>query len=136
MSATSGSPRFALCVARFYPQLADRLEAASLHLYRFAEDHARRRGLILADTKFEFGLLGDELILIDEALTPDSSRYWPADEYRPGGSQPSFDKQFLRDYLDTVTWNKQPPPPPLPESVIEGTAERYQEALRRLTDTG
>ncbi len=82
--------------------LADRLEAASLHLYRFAEDHARRRGLILADTKFEFGLLGDELILIDEALTPDSSRYWPADEYRPGGSQPSFDKQFLRDYLETV----------------------------------
>jgi phosphoribosylaminoimidazole-succinocarboxamide synthase len=114
--------------------LADRLEAASLHLYRFAEDHARRRGLILADTKFEFGLLDDELILIDEALTPDSSRYWPAADYRPGGSQPSFDKQFLRDYLETVTWNKQPPPPPLPASVIEGTAERYQEALRRLTD--
>ena len=114
--------------------LADRLEAASLHLYRFAEDHARRRGLILADTKFEFGLLDDELILIDEALTPDSSRYWPADAYRPGGAQPSFDKQFLRDYLETVTWNKQPPPPPLPEAVIAGTAERYQEALRRITD--
>jgi phosphoribosylaminoimidazole-succinocarboxamide synthase len=113
--------------------LARRLEDASLHLYRFAEDHARRRGIILADTKFEFGLLDDELLLIDEALTPDSSRYWPADRYRPGGSQPSFDKQFLRDYLESVGWNKEPPPPPLPREVIDGTAERYREALRRLT---
>jgi phosphoribosylaminoimidazole-succinocarboxamide synthase len=113
--------------------LARRLEEASLHLYRFADDYARRRGILLADTKFEFGLLDDELLLIDEALTPDSSRYWPADQYRPGGAQASFDKQFLRDYLETVAWNKEPPPPPLPQSVIEGTAARYQEALRRLT---
>jgi phosphoribosylaminoimidazole-succinocarboxamide synthase len=113
-------------------ELAGRLEDASLRLYRFAEDYARRRGIILADTKFEFGLLDDRLLLIDEALTPDSSRYWPADQYRPGGPQASFDKQFLRDYLESVSWDKQPPPPPLPRHVIDGTAERYQEALRRL----
>jgi phosphoribosylaminoimidazole-succinocarboxamide synthase len=109
------------------------LEEASLHLYRFAEDHARRRGIILADTKFEFGLLDDQLLLIDEALTPDSSRYWPADGYQPGRPQPSFDKQFLRDFLESSGWNKAPPPPPLPGWVIDGTAERYREALRRLT---
>jgi phosphoribosylaminoimidazole-succinocarboxamide synthase len=91
--------------------------------------------LILADTKFEFGLLDGELILIDEALTPDSSRYWPADQYAPGGPQPSFDKQFLRDFLQSpsLAWNKQPPPPPLPQHVVDGTAQRYAEALRRLT---
>jgi phosphoribosylaminoimidazole-succinocarboxamide synthase len=112
---------------------ASQLEELSLALYRRGAEHAARRGVILADTKFEFGEIGGELSLIDEALTPDSSRYWPADQYRPGGPQPSFDKQFLRDFLESSGWNKEPPPPPLPPSVIEGTAARYQEALRRLT---
>ena len=100
-------------------------------------DHAASRGLILADTKFEFGVVEGEIILIDEALTPDSSRYWPADQYAAGGPQPSFDKQFLRDFLqlqlESTGWNKEPPPPPLPAEVIAGTAARYEEALRRLT---
>jgi phosphoribosylaminoimidazole-succinocarboxamide synthase len=112
---------------------AQLLERLSLKLYEAGADHALSRGLILADTKFEFGMLGDEAILIDEALTPDSSRYWPADAYRPGGPQPSFDKQYLRDFLESSGWNKQPPPPRLPQRVIDGTAERYAEALRRLT---
>ena len=102
-------------------------------LYAAGAEHAPSRGLILADTKFEFGVLDGEVILIDEALTPDSSRYWPADQYRPGGPQPSFDKQFLRDFLDASGWNKEPPPPRLPQHVIDGTAARYAEALRRLT---
>jgi phosphoribosylaminoimidazole-succinocarboxamide synthase len=113
--------------------LARRLETESLRLYMAGADHARRRGLILADTKFEFGMVEGQLLLIDEALTPDSSRYWPVDQYRPGGPQPSFDKQFLRDFLERSGWNKQPPPPLLPAEVIAGTAARYQEALRRLT---
>ena len=112
--------------------LAERLEELSLRLYSAGAEHALRRGLILADTKFEFGQLDDELILIDELMTPDSSRYWPADGFAPGGPQSSFDKQFLRDYLESTGWNKEPPPPTLPEAVIRGTAERYQEALRRL----
>jgi phosphoribosylaminoimidazole-succinocarboxamide synthase len=115
------------------PVLAAAVEEASLKLYAAGAAHAHARGLILADTKFEFGLLDGELILIDELLTPDSSRYWPADGYTPGRPQPSFDKQFLRDYLETTGWNKAPPPPPLPPEVIQGTADRYQEALRRLT---
>ena len=114
-------------------ELAQRLEELSLTLYVTGADHARSRGLILADTKFEFGWLDGELILIDELLTPDSSRYWPADKYQPGGPQPSFDKQFLRDFLQASGWSKAPPPPPLPRSVIEGTADRYAEALKRLT---
>jgi len=115
--------------------LAGRLETASLRLYRAAEAHARARGLLLADTKFEFGLglIDGELLLIDEALTPDSSRYWPADAYRPGGPQPSFDKQFLRDYLERTGWNKEPPPPALPPDVVAETAAKYREALQRLT---
>jgi phosphoribosylaminoimidazole-succinocarboxamide synthase len=113
--------------------LARRLETSSLRLYEVGAAHALAHGVILADTKFEFGLLDGELILIDEALTPDSSRYWPADDYQPGGAQPSFDKQFLRDFLDKSGWNKEPPPPTLPQDVIDGTASRYQEALRRLT---
>jgi phosphoribosylaminoimidazole-succinocarboxamide synthase len=113
--------------------LARRLEVLSLELYALGAQHAASRGLILADTKFEFGMCDGELILIDEVLTPDSSRYWPADEYAPGKSQPSFDKQFLRDFLEATGWNKQPPPPTLPPDVIEGTAERYSEALKRLT---
>ena len=109
------------------------LEQLSLRLYQAGADHAASRGLILADTKFEFGVLDGEVILIDEALTPDSSRYWPADQYAPGGPQPSFDKQFLRDFLDSSGWAKEPPPPRLPADVIAGTAARYAEALRRLT---
>jgi phosphoribosylaminoimidazole-succinocarboxamide synthase len=109
------------------------LEALSLRLYAAGADHAASRGLILADTKFEFGVVDGEVILIDEALTPDSSRYWPADLYTPGGPQPSFDKQFLRDFLERSGWDKTPPPPALPAEVIAGTAFRYEEALRRLT---
>ncbi|MBV9326881.1 MAG: phosphoribosylaminoimidazolesuccinocarboxamide synthase, partial [Chloroflexi bacterium] len=112
--------------------LAKRLEHLSLALYAAGADYAARRGLILADTKFEFGHLDGELILIDEALTPDSSRYWPADDYQPGRPQASFDKQFLRDFLEQSGWNKQPPPPSLPPEVVDGTAARYQAALKRL----
>jgi phosphoribosylaminoimidazole-succinocarboxamide synthase len=112
---------------------ATELEELSLRLYKAGAEHARSRGLILADTKFEFGELDGRLILIDELLTPDSSRYWPVDKYAPGGPQPSFDKQFLRDFLEGSGWNKEPPPPPLPASVVAGTAARYEEALRRLT---
>jgi phosphoribosylaminoimidazole-succinocarboxamide synthase len=110
------------------------LENLSLRLYTAGADHAASRGLILADTKFEFGVVDGEVILIDEALTPDSSRYWPADQYAPGGPQPSFDKQFLRDFLqlESTGWNKEPPPPRLPAEVIAGTAARYAEALHRL----
>jgi phosphoribosylaminoimidazole-succinocarboxamide synthase len=111
---------------------AQRLEELSLNLYAAGAEHALSRGLILADTKFEFGMRDGELMLIDEALTPDSSRYWPADQYVPGGPQPSFDKQFLRDFLESSGWNKRPPPPPLPRYVVDGTAERYTQALRML----
>jgi phosphoribosylaminoimidazole-succinocarboxamide synthase len=108
---------------------------ASLALYRFAAEKCAAVGLLLADTKFEFGIDADgKLLLIDEALTPDSSRYWPADSYQPGGPQPSFDKQFVRDYLETVPgWNKQPPPPELPAEILEKTAAKYRDAFQRLT---
>lgn len=112
---------------------AEQLESLSLRLYEAGAAHAESRGLILADTKFEFGVVAGEVVLIDELLTPDSSRYWPADRYQPGGPQPSFDKQFLRDFLVSVGWTREPPPPPLPPEVIEGTAQRYHEALERLT---
>ena len=113
--------------------VARRVRDASLDLYRFAAEHARARGIIIADTKFEFAVDGDgELVLIDEVLTPDSSRFWPADEYAPGMSPPSFDKQFVRDYLDTLDWDKRPPAPALPAEVIRKTAEKYREAERRL----
>jgi phosphoribosylaminoimidazole-succinocarboxamide synthase len=115
------------------PELAHNLEQLSLRLYAAGANHAASRGLILADTKFEFGFIDGQLTLIDELLTPDSSRYWPADAYRPGGPQPSFDKQFLRDFLIASGWDRNPPPPRLPAEVISGTAERYTEALRRLT---
>jgi phosphoribosylaminoimidazole-succinocarboxamide synthase len=115
------------------PDLARALERLSLALYTFGAAYAQQHGLLLADTKFEFGHLDGELILIDEALTPDSSRYWPADDYTPGRAQASFDKQFLRDYLERGGWNKLPPPPPLPPEVVDGTARRYAEALQRLT---
>jgi phosphoribosylaminoimidazole-succinocarboxamide synthase len=108
----------------------------SLQLYSQARDYAADRGIIIADTKFEFGLTDGRLILIDEALTPDSSRFWPADQYRPGGAQPSFDKQYVRDYLETLDWDKTPPPPPLPDEVIRNTRAKYLEALERLTGRG
>jgi len=113
-------------------ELAQTLERLSLSLYRFGAQRALERGLILADTKFEFGLLDGEVILIDEVMTPDSSRFWDLDQYKPGGPQPSFDKQYVRDYLEQLGWNKQPPAPPLPAEVVAGTSARYLEALRRL----
>jgi phosphoribosylaminoimidazole-succinocarboxamide synthase len=113
--------------------IAEQVRAASLKLYRFASDYARRRGIIIADTKFEFGLLDGILILIDEALTPDSSRFWPADQYQPGKAQPSFDKQFVRDYLETLDWKKTPPAPALPPEVVARTQAKYVEAYERLT---
>jgi phosphoribosylaminoimidazole-succinocarboxamide synthase len=112
---------------------AAQVRDASLALYAFAADYARERGVIIADTKFEVGLFEGELILIDEALTPDSSRFWPADTYEPGRPQPSYDKQFVRDYLENIGWDKQPPVPELPPEIVAKTAEKYQEALRRLT---
>ena len=113
--------------------MAEKARAVSLEIYRRAADYARGRGIIIADTKFEFGLANGKLILIDEVLTPDSSRFWPADGYRPGGPQKSFDKQFVRDYLLTLPWNKTAPGPKLPADVIEKTAEKYREALKILT---
>jgi len=115
--------------------IAARVRDISLQLYSEAAAYARERGIIIADTKFEFGLdEANKLVLIDEALTPDSSRFWPQDEYRVGISPPSFDKQFVRDYLETLDWDKSPPGPSLPEHIIRQTADKYREALRRLTD--
>ena len=114
-------------------ELTDQMAKTSVELYQRAADYARTRGIIIADTKFEMGLDGDQLLLIDEVLTPDSSRFWPLDQYAPGRGQPSYDKQFLRDYLSTLDWNKQPPPPPLPAEILSKTRDRYQEALRLLT---
>ena len=114
-------------------ELAGKVRAASLELYRRAAAHAEPRGIIVADTKFEFGLLHDKLIWIDEALTPDSSRFWPAAYYTPGGPQASFDKQFVRDYLERMRWPKTPPGPELPPEVVEATREKYREAYRILT---
>jgi phosphoribosylaminoimidazole-succinocarboxamide synthase len=114
--------------------LLDRLAQLTLELYAFGVRHAEARGILLADTKFEFGRTDTgELLLIDEVMTPDSSRYWPRDTYQPGGPQPSFDKQFVRDYLESIHWNKQPPVPSLPGDVIARTREKYLEAYRRLT---
>ncbi len=113
--------------------LAERLRDVSIEIYNRATAYAAPRGIILADTKFEFGLDRGELIWIDEALTPDSSRFWPADGYQPGHSQPSFDKQYVRDYLERIGWNKQPPGPVLPDDVVAGTRAKYREAYLRLT---
>jgi len=112
--------------------LAERVRTISIDLYRRAAEYAGPRGILLADTKFEFGLLDGELIWIDEALTPDSSRFWPAAGYEPGRPQPSFDKQFVRDYLERIGWNKQPPGPELPADVVSGTREKYREGYRLL----
>jgi phosphoribosylaminoimidazole-succinocarboxamide synthase len=117
-------------------EVAARLETLSLAVYRFARAEAKKAGLIIADTKMEFGWLGEELILIDELLTPDSSRYWEAALYQPGGPQPSYDKQFVRDYLLQIGWNKEPPAPMLPANVVQKTSEKYYEALRRITALG
>jgi phosphoribosylaminoimidazole-succinocarboxamide synthase len=113
--------------------LAAQLRDASLALYRHAAAYALDRGIIIADTKFEFGLADGRLTLVDEALTPDSSRFWPASDYRPGASPPSFDKQYVRDYLESLDWDKTPPAPPLPDEVVRRTREKYLEAFRRIT---
>ncbi|MGA3172220.1 MAG: phosphoribosylaminoimidazolesuccinocarboxamide synthase [Chthoniobacteraceae bacterium] len=113
--------------------VAEQVRGLSIRLYEAGRDYARDRGIIVADTKFEFGLLDGRVILIDEVLTPDSSRFWPADRYQPGFSPPSFDKQYLRDYLDLLDWDKRPPAPKLPPEVVRQTARKYREAYERLT---
>jgi phosphoribosylaminoimidazole-succinocarboxamide synthase len=126
---------FEQMVAQIGPARAEKARELSLAVYRKGVALADRKGIIIADTKFEFGMLDDEMILIDEVLTPDSSRFWPKDSYAPGGAQQSFDKQYLRDYLGTLDWPKEPPAPQLPPEVIENTRARYLEALKRLTGT-
>ena len=113
--------------------VAKQLKEFSLKLYTTASDYARKRGIIIADTKFEFGILNNDIILIDEALTPDSSRFWPADKYQPGKSQPSFDKQYVRDYLNSTNWNKNSTPPELPIEIINETQRKYKEAYEKIT---
>jgi phosphoribosylaminoimidazole-succinocarboxamide synthase len=114
------------------PETASRLRDLTLTIYKKAAEYARLRGIVIADTKFEFGVVNGEIILADEVLTPDSSRFWPAETYSPGGAQPSFDKQFVRDYLESIRWNKLPPAPSLPEDVARRTSEKYKEAYRIL----
>jgi len=116
--------------------LATEASELSLKIYKAGRDYARQRGIIIADTKFEFGVSDGKLILIDEVMTPDSSRFWPADQYQPGKGQPSFDKQFVRDYLETLDWNKTPPGPRLPDDVVAKTSAKYLEAYERLTGRG
>ncbi len=113
---------------------AEKLKDLSLKIYKTAAAYARNKGIIIADTKFEFGKIGDQIILVDELLTPDSSRFWPADEYEPGKGQPSFDKQYVRDYLSTTDWDKNSSPPHLPEEVVTGTQKRYLEAYEMITE--
>lgn len=113
--------------------LAAKLRDLTLAIYAKAADYARTRGIIIADTKFEFGFVGDDLVLADEVLTPDSSRFWPQEDYRPGGPQPSYDKQYVRDYLESIHWDKRPPAPALPDDVIARTSDKYREAYRVLT---
>jgi phosphoribosylaminoimidazole-succinocarboxamide synthase len=134
--ATSGHDEnisFDEAATRVGKPLAERLRDVSIEIYRRAAEFAAARGIIVADTKFEFGLAGGELVWIDEAVTPDSSRFWPANEYQPGHPQPSFDKQYVRDYLERIGWNKQPPAPALPADVVAATRARYREAYERLT---
>jgi len=114
-------------------ETADKLKNVSIAIYKKAAEYALSKGIIIADTKFEFGIYNDQIILIDEALTPDSSRFWPKDQYKPGKPQPSFDKQFMRDYLEALDWDKNPPAPKLPQEIIENTTEKYLEAYKRLT---
>ncbi|MBW1765867.1 MAG: phosphoribosylaminoimidazolesuccinocarboxamide synthase [Deltaproteobacteria bacterium] len=117
-------------------ETAEEIRQMSLKIYEFGREIAEQKGIIIADTKFEFGFKDDHLILIDEVLTPDSSRFWPRDKYSPGGPQKSFDKQFLRDYLNSLDWSKKPPPPKLPPEIIKKTRDKYIEALERLTGHG
>lgn len=124
---------FAETASQIGESLASRLRDITLEVYRRASEFAAERGIIIADTKLEFGMDRDELVWIDEALTPDSSRFWPADAYAPGKTQPSFDKQYVRDYLERIGWSKQPPAPALPEDVVDGTRAKYREAYKRLT---
>ncbi len=124
---------FSEAAARIGNAAAERVRERSIELYTRAREYAESRGIIIADTKFEWGMLGDEIILIDEALTPDSSRFWPKEGYAPGKSQPSFDKQSVRDYLESLDWSKEPPPPPLPPEVVERTSRKYRDAYRLLT---
>jgi phosphoribosylaminoimidazole-succinocarboxamide synthase len=121
------------CAQILGEEVADRVKTLSLEIYSRGCDHAAQRGIIVADTKFEFGTVNGDLLLIDECLTPDSSRFWPKDQYEVGQSPPSFDKQFVRDYLETLDWDKTPPAPRLPKDVIEKTSAKYLEAFRRLT---
>jgi phosphoribosylaminoimidazole-succinocarboxamide synthase len=114
-------------------ELSQRLRDLTLSIYKRAADYARSRGIIIADTKFEFGLIDGKIILADEVLTPDSSRFWPLESYAPGGAQPSYDKQYVRDYLESIHWNKQPPAPALPDDVARRTSEKYREAYLELT---
>ena len=124
---------FDTVVSKIGGDLARRLRDLTLEIYTRAAKYAETRGIIIADTKFEFGFVGDELVLGDEVLTPDSSRFWPAESYKPGGAQFSFDKQFVRDYLESIHWNKQPPAPPLPEEVAARTSEKYRQAYKEIT---
>ncbi len=124
---------FEECARIIGKDLAEKVRRISLEIYQKAAAYAEERGIIIADTKFEFGLLGEELILIDEVLTPDSSRFWPKEEYEPGRPQKSFDKQFLRDWLEEIGWDKNPPAPELPPEIVEKTRARYLEAYRRIT---
>jgi phosphoribosylaminoimidazole-succinocarboxamide synthase len=124
---------WAQCRSLLGDEIAHRVRDMSLELYRTGRAYAASRGIIIADTKFEFGIHDDEIILIDECMTPDSSRFWPADLYRPGGSPPSFDKQFVRDWLENCGWDKHPPAPELPGDIVAKTSEKYREALTRLT---
>jgi phosphoribosylaminoimidazole-succinocarboxamide synthase len=121
------------CVRILGKDLAERVKTLSLQIYSAGRDHAAQRGIIVADTKFEFGQLGEKLLLIDECLTPDSSRFWPKDQYVVGQSPPSFDKQFVRDYLETLDWDKTPPGPRLPQEIIDKTSAKYVEAFERIT---
>jgi phosphoribosylaminoimidazole-succinocarboxamide synthase len=121
------------CCRMLGKDVATRVRDLSLQIYSAGRDHAAQRGILVADTKFEFGMVNGDLLLIDECLTPDSSRFWPKDQYAVGQSPPSFDKQFVRDYLETLDWDKTPPGPRLPKDVIEKTSAKYVEAFRRLT---
>jgi phosphoribosylaminoimidazole-succinocarboxamide synthase len=127
---------FDRCVELVGQDVAEKLRDYTIAIYKRARDIADSKGIIIADTKFEYGIHDGQLIIIDECMTPDSSRFWPKDTYRPGGPQPSFDKQFLRDYLETLDWGKTAPAPPLPEEIVRKTAEKYMEALVQLTGKG
>ena len=130
---TADAPIALIGIRRRGDEVAQRVKQMSLDLYRHGRAYAASRGIIIADTKFEFGMAGDDLLLIDECLTPDSSRFWPEESCAPGGSPPSYDKQFVRDYLETLDWDKTDPAPALPAEVVEKTSSKYIEAYEKLT---